>query len=98
MRCLQQQHHIHTMHGHGVRIAAASCRSPLRREATLALTDLAAVSVALWAATADLSAHHQMFTLNNLLGQRLLMWLGSQVFADVSCLFLETMAPCRCDT
>jgi hypothetical protein len=40
------------------------------REATLAITDLVAVGLALWAATADLTANHQIFTLNNLLGQQ----------------------------
>ena len=47
---------------------SALCCCP--REATLALTDLAAVGLALWAATADLTANHQIFTLNNLLGQQ----------------------------
>lgn len=65
------------------------------REATLAITDLAAVGLALWAATADLTANHQIFTLNNLLGQQLSVRLGSIASGGVSCFFFDTMAPCR---
>ena len=53
------------------------------------------MGLALWAATADLTANHQIFTLNNLLGQQSSIRMGSIMSGNVSDCFVDMRALCN---